>query len=164
MNIDGRKIIPSTGVLKNKGESGNLPSGEVYLAPVEGSTNGVIVFDGSVAGIGILKNPIKIFIKDGFAEKFSGKSEAKQLQKMLDKAGKFGRAVAEFGIGTNYKAKITGHILEDEKVLGTVHIAFGNNLSMGGTIDVPIHIDGLIKKPTVLIDDVVIMDSGVLLI
>jgi leucyl aminopeptidase (aminopeptidase T) len=83
---------------------------------------------------------------------------------MLDKAGKFGRAVAEFGIGTNYKAKITGHILEDEKVLGTVHIAFGNNLSMGGTIDVPIHIDGLIKKPTVLIDDVVIMDSGVLLV
>jgi leucyl aminopeptidase (aminopeptidase T) len=77
MNIDGRKIIPSTGVLKNKGESGNLPSGEVYLAPIEGSTNGVFVFDGSVAGIGILKNPIKILVKDGFAEKFSGKSEAK---------------------------------------------------------------------------------------
>lgn len=164
MNIDGRKIIPSTGVLKNKGESGNLPSGEVYLAPLEGTTNGVLVFDGSVAGIGILKNPIKILIKDGYAEKFIGKSEAKQLQKMLDKAGKKGRAVAEFGIGTNYKAKITGHILEDEKVLGTVHIAFGNNLSMGGVIDAPIHIDGLVKKPTVLIDDVVVMENGVLLI
>lgn len=164
MNIDGRRIIPSTGVLKNKGDSGNLPSGEVYLAPLEGTTNGVIVFDGSVAGIGILKNPIKIFVKDGYAEKFVGKSEAKQLQKMLDKAGKDGRAIAEFGIGTNYKAKITGHILEDEKVLGTVHIAFGNNISMGGAIDVPIHIDGLIKKPTVLVDDVVIMENGVLLI
>lgn len=164
MNIDGRKIIPSTGVLKNKGESGNLPSGEVYLAPLEDTTNGVIVFDGSVAGIGILKSPVKITIKDGYAEKFSGKSEAKQLQKMLDKAGKEGRAIAEFGIGTNYKAKITGHILEDEKVLGTVHIAFGNNLSMGGVIDVPIHIDGLIKKPTVLVDDVVIMENGVLLV
>lgn len=164
MNIDGRRIIPSTGVLKNKGDSGNLPSGEVYLAPLEGTTNGVIVFDGSVAGIGILKNPIKIFVKDGYAEKFVGKSEAKQLQKMLDKAGKDGRAIAEFGIGTNYKAKITGHILEDEKVLGTVHIAFGNNISMGGVIDVAIHIDGLIKKPTVLVDDVVIMENGVLLI
>lgn len=164
MNIDGRKIIPSTGLLKNKGESGNLPSGEVYLAPIEGTTNGVIVFDGSVAGIGILRNPIKIIVKDGYAEKFVGKSEAKRLQKMLDKAGKDGRAVAEFGIGTNYKAKITGHILEDEKVLGTVHIAFGNNLSMGGVIDVPIHIDGLIKKPTVLIDDLVIMENGDLLV
>lgn len=164
MNIDGRKIIPSTGVLKNKGESGNLPSGEVYLAPIESSTNGEIVFDGSVAGIGILKNTIKIKIKDGYAEKFSGKSEARQLQKILDKVGKDARAIAEFGIGTNYKAKITGHILEDEKVLGTVHIAFGNNISMGGIIDVPIHIDGLIKRPTVLVDDLVIMDNGVLLV
>lgn len=164
MNIDGRKILPSTGVLRNKSESGNLPSGEVYLAPLEGTTNGVIVFDGSIAGIGILKNPVKVIVKDGYAEKFIGKGEAKKLAQMLDKVGRDARAIAEFGIGTNYKAKITGHILEDEKVLGTVHIAFGNNLSMGGVIDVPIHIDGLIKKPTVLVDDVVIMDNGVLLI
>ncbi len=164
MNIDGRRIIPSTGVLKNRGDSGNLPSGEVYLAPVEGSTNGTIVFDGSIAGIGILKNPVTVTVKDGYAIKFSGKTEAKHLQKMLEKVGTNARAIAEFGIGTNYKAKIIGHILEDEKVLGTVHIAFGNNLSMGGVIDVPIHIDGLIKKPTVLIDDIVIMDMGKLLV
>lgn len=164
MNIEGRKIIPSTGVLRNKGESGNLPSGEVYLAPVEGSTNGVIVFDGSMAGIGILKNPIKVTVKDGYAEKITGKTEAKKFQKMLDKVGKEARAVAEFGIGTNYKAKIIGQILEDEKVLGTIHIAFGNNISMGGNINVPIHLDGLVKKPTVLVDDIVIMESGVLLL
>lgn len=164
MNIEGRKILPSTGVLRNKGESGNLPSGEVYLAPVEGSTNGIIVFDGSMAGIGILKNPVKVVVKDGYAEKISGKSEAKKFQKMLDKVGRDARAIAEFGIGTNYKAKIIGQILEDEKVLGTIHIAFGNNVSMGGNINVPIHLDGLVKKPTVLIDDVVIMESGVLLI
>ncbi|MEJ5304314.1 MAG: aminopeptidase [Ignavibacteria bacterium] len=164
MNIEGRKIIPSTGVLRNKGESGNLPSGEVYLAPVEGSTNGVIVFDGSMAGIGILKNPIKVTVKDGYAEKIIGKTEAKKFQKMLDKVGKDARAVGEFGIGTNYKAKIIGQILEDEKVLGTIHIAFGNNISMGGNINVPIHLDGLVKKPTVLVDDIVIMESGVLLL
>jgi leucyl aminopeptidase (aminopeptidase T) len=164
MNIEGRKILPSTGVLKNKGESGNLPSGEVYLAPVEGSTNGVIVFDGSMAGIGILKNPIKVIVENGYAEKISGKSEAKKFQKMLDKVGREARAIGEFGIGTNYKAKIIGQILEDEKVLGTIHIAFGNNISMGGNIDVPIHLDGLVKKPTVLIDDIVIMESGVLLL
>ncbi|MGB9663610.1 MAG: aminopeptidase [Ignavibacteria bacterium] len=164
MNIEGRKILPSTGVLRNKGESGNLPSGEVYMAPVEGSANGVIVFDGSMAGIGILKNPIKVVVKNGYAEKIIGKSEAKKFQKMLDKVGKDARAIAEFGIGTNYKAKIIGQILEDEKVLGTIHIAFGNNVSMGGKINVPIHLDGLVKKPTVLIDDVVIMESGDLLI
>lgn len=163
MNIEGRKIIPSTGVLRNKGESGNLPSGEVYLAPVEGTTNGTIVFDGSIAGIGKLKYPVKVIIKDGYAEKITGKGEANKLKKLLSSVNnKDAFAVAEFGIGTNYKAKIIGQILEDEKVLGTIHLAFGNNLSMGGVLDVPIHIDGLLKQPTVLLDDVVIMDKGVL--
>lgn len=164
MNIDGRKIIPSTGVLRNKGESGNLPSGEVYLAPQEGTTNGKIIFDGSMAGVGLLKNPIKVLIENGYIMKITGKSEAKKFKKLLDSVGKEARAVAEFGIGTNYKAKIIGQVLEDEKVLGTIHIAFGNNVSMGGSINVPIHLDGIVKKPTVLIDDLVIMDEGKLLI
>lgn len=164
MPMKDRKIIPSTGVLKNPGESGNLPSGEVYLAPWEGKSNGRIVIDGSMAGIGLLKNPITIQVTDGYAEKITGKSEAKKLVKMFDKVGRDARAVAEFGIGTNYKAKIIGQILEDEKVMGTIHIAFGNNVSMGGNINVPSHLDGLIKKPTVFLDDVMIMDEGRLLV
>ncbi len=164
MPMKDRKIIPSTGVLKNPGESGNLPSGEVYLAPWEGQSNGKIVIDGSMAGIGLLKSPITIQVVDGYAEKITGKSEAKKLVKMFDKVGRDSRAVAEFGIGTNYKAKIIGQILEDEKVFGTIHIAFGNNVSMGGNISVPSHLDGLIKKPTVFLDGVVIMDEGRLLV
>ena len=164
MPMKDRKIIPSTGVLKNPGESGNLPSGEVYLAPWEGQSNGKVVIDGSMAGIGLLKKPITIEVVNGYAEKISGGSEAKKLVKMLDKAGRDARAVAEFGIGTNYKAKIIGQILEDEKVLGTIHIAFGNNVSMGGNINVPSHLDGLIKKPDVFFDGKIIMKQGQLLI
>lgn len=164
MPMKGRKVIPSTGVLKNKGESGNLPSGEVYLAPWEGQSNGKVVIDGSMAGIGLLKKPITIEVVNGYAEKISGGSEAKKLVKMLDKAGRDARAVAEFGIGTNYKAKIIGQILEDEKVLGTIHIAFGNNVSMGGNITISSHLDGLVKKPTVFVDGAAIMDQGKLLI
>ncbi|MFP4529266.1 MAG: aminopeptidase [Candidatus Kapaibacterium sp.] len=159
-----RRIIQSTGVLRNIGESGNLPSGEVFMAPWEGKTNGVIVFDGSFAGIGILENPVTVEVKDGFAEKISGKDEAKKLTKMLSEHGKYGRAIAEFGIGTNYKAKISGEILEDEKALGTVHFAFGNNLSMGGKINVPIHIDGVIRDPDVFVDNEQIMKNGKLTI
>lgn len=155
-----RKVIISTGVLKNIGESGNLPSGEVYIAPIENKSNGKIVIDGSVAGIGIIKEPIEIEIVDGFAVNFKGDEKAIELQDMLGKVGKLGYSVAEFGIGTNHKAKITGDILEDEKVMGTIHIAFGNNITMGGKNDVKIHIDGIIKSPTVYFDNELIMENG----
>ena len=72
--------------------------------------------------------------------------------------------VAELGIGTNHEAQISGHILEDEKVMGTIHVAFGNNISMGGTCNVGIHIDGVVTKPTVYIDEQKIMEDGKLLI
>ena len=159
-----RRVITSTGVLRNKGEGGNLPSGEVYLAPWEHQSNGVLVVDGSVSGIGLVKDPIYIEIVNGYAVRITGKEEADKLNKMLDAVGPDARAVAEFGFGTNYKAKICGQILEDEKVLGTIHIAFGNNISMGGNVNVPIHIDAIIKHPTVSFDDEVVMDKGRLLI
>jgi len=160
MPIENRKILPSTGVLREKGTSGNLPSGEVYLAPLEDKTNGRVVIDGSVAGIGMVETPITIDIVDGYAVKIEGGIEAKKLKETFDKAGRDASAVAEFGVGTNYKAILTGQILEDEKVYGTIHIAFGNNLTMGGKIAVSSHIDGLVKEPDVYFDDVLIMTKG----
>lgn len=163
MPVEGRNVLPSKGVMLNKGESGNLPSGEVYLAPWEGKTNGTVVVDGSMAGIGMLKTPITIEVVDGYAEKITGGEESVRLTEMLDKVGRDARAVAEFGIGTNYKAQLTGMILEDEKVFGTIHVAFGNNISMGGNISVSSHLDGLVKDPDVYFDDVMIMKKGKML-
>lgn len=68
--------------------------------------------------------------------------------------------VAEFGIGTNDRAVLSGLILEDEKVMGTIHIAFGDNKSMGGSVRVASHLDGLVKEPTVWFDDLLIMKDG----
>jgi len=163
MPMKGRNVIESTGVLRNKGESGNLPSGEVYLAPLENLSHGKLVIDGSVAGIGMLEAPITIEVKDGFAEKIDGGNEAKILASMLDKVGRDARAVAEFGVGTNYKAQLCGEILEDEKVYGTIHVAFGNNVSMGGSINVKSHIDGLVIEPDVYVDGKLVMQKGRLL-
>lgn len=163
MPVKDRMILRSKGVLRNKGESGNLPSGEVYLAPWEDKTNGRVVVDGSMAGIGMIKQPIVIDIVDGYAESITGGPQADELVKMLDKPGRDARAVAEFGIGTNYKAKLTGLILEDEKVFGTIHIAFGNNISMGGRISVSSHLDGLVTEPDVYFDDELIMQKGKLI-
>jgi leucyl aminopeptidase (aminopeptidase T) len=72
--------------------------------------------------------------------------------------------VAELGIGTNDKALITGNVLEDEKAIGTVHIAFGDNKSMGGKIRVASHLDGVIMDPTVYVDGNLIMKDGKFLI
>ncbi|HWP83504.1 MAG TPA: aminopeptidase [Bacteroidota bacterium] len=164
MAVKGRKAIRSHGLFREKGKGGNLPTGEAFLAPLEGQSEGIVVVDGSMAGIGLLKEPIRITVRKGYAEEIEGGEEAKKLVELLAIHGRLSRNVAELGIGTNEKAKITGVILEDEKVLGTVHIAFGDNVTMGGTINVQSHLDGLILSPTVWFDDSMIMEDGKLLV
>lgn len=164
-SIKGRNAYASKGLFHAKGESGNLPTGETFLAPVEGTSNGVFVVDGSMAGLGLIKNAnIKIEVENGYATKITGGTLAKKLKAMLDKVGKEARNIAEFGIGTNDSAKLSGVLLEDEKVMGTIHIALGNNISMGGSVNVPIHLDGVVKKPTIWMDRKLLMKDGKLLI
>jgi aminopeptidase len=164
-SIKGRTAIASKGLFHKKGESGNLPTGETFLAPVEGTSNGIFVVDGSMAGLGLIKSVnIKIEVAKGFATKISGGQPGRKLKAMLDQVGKEAYNIAEFGIGTNDSAKLSGLLLEDEKVMGTVHIALGNNVTMGGTFNVPIHLDGVIKKPTVYLDNKLLMKNGKLLV
>jgi leucyl aminopeptidase (aminopeptidase T) len=162
--IGGRHAHASSGIFREKGQWGNLPTGEAYLAPLEGKSHGTVVVDGSMAGIGVIAEPIHIAVEKGYAAAITGGREATQLIEMLEPFGPDGRNVAEFGIGTNDRARLTGVILEDEKVMGTIHIAFGDNKSMGGSVGVASHLDGLITKPTVWFDDRKIMDAGRLLV
>jgi len=158
--VKGRQAHASTGLFREKGQWGNLPTGEAYLAPLEGQSNGVVVVDGSMAGIGMVGTPIRIDVKNGYAEDITGGDEARELVQLLEPHGKDGRNVAEFGIGTNDRAILSGKIIEDEKVMGTIHIAFGDNKSMGGTVRVASHLDGLVKEPTVWFDNTMIMKDG----
>jgi leucyl aminopeptidase (aminopeptidase T) len=162
--IAGRHAHASSGLFREKGQWGNLPTGEAYLAPLEGKSNGVVVVDGSMAGIGVASEPIRIAVESGYATAITGGREAERLIALLEPFGSDGRNVAEFGIGTNDRARLTGVILEDEKVMGTIHIAFGDNKSMGGSVGVASHLDGLVKQPTVWFDDRKIMDAGRLLV
>ncbi len=162
--VEGRKAHASSGIFRERGQYGNLPTGEAYLAPLERESNGVVVVDGAMAGIGLLKNPIRIEVDNGYATGIMGGNEAARLIELLEPHGNDARNLAEFGIGTNDRAILTGNILEDEKVLGTIHIAFGDNKSMGGTIRVASHLDGMVNRPTVWFDGRKIMESGKLLI
>lgn len=160
--IDGIKAIASTGIIREKGTFGNLPSGEAYMMPKEDSSEGVVVVDGSFAGIGMLPKgeTITLRVEKGYVVAIEGGSAAKKLQELLDPHGKPGFNLAELGVGTNDAARICGAILEDEKVMGTVHLAVGNNMSMGGTIGPQIHLDGIINKPTLTLDGVPLLVKG----
>jgi len=163
--INGIKALPSTGLVREKGQFGNLPSGESFLMPEEGKAWGVFYIDASLAGVGLVKNePIKITVEDGLAVKIEGGGQAKLFEKMVEEVGIQGRNLAELGVGTNYLAEIKGNTLEDEKVLGTVHLALGNNVTMGGTVNVGFHVDGIITNPTLKIDDIFVLKDGKMLI
>lgn len=159
-SIANRPGVPSTGMYVNPGESGNLPSGEAYIAPVEGSAEGQILVDGSISGIGKVDSPLLLTVQNGRITKTEGTTGERLLQILGDQDG---RMLGEFGIGTNDKARITGVVLEDEKVYGTIHVAFGSNNTFGGTIVAGVHIDLVVKEPDVYLDDRLIMKKGQLL-
>ncbi|CAH1194553.1 hypothetical protein PAECIP111892_01715 [Paenibacillus auburnensis] len=159
-SIDSRDGVLSTGLYLNPGESGNLPSGEAYIAPMEGTASGQIKVDGSIAGIGALHSPLVLTVEQGRLTGAEGENGDKLLQMLGAGDGRF---LGEFGIGTNNKARITGVVLEDEKVYGTIHVAFGSNNTFGGIVAAGVHIDAVVMKPDVYIDDKLIMLAGELL-
>lgn len=164
MSLEGRACHEDHGIVRSPGEFTNLPAGEAYLAPLEGTAQGKIVVDGSAAGVGLVKNPITLIVEGGYATEITGGAEAEKLKEITAKFGKDGRNIAELGIGTNDRAILTGLVLEDEKVMGTVHIAIGDNASMGGKVSVQSHLDLVIKGPTLYLDGKEIIRDGELLI
>jgi len=157
LDITGRMTIPDTGIFHNRGDFGNLPAGEAFIAPIEGKARGRVVVDGSM--VDTLWGTIEIKIENGRAVRISGKP-ANRLIKILKEAGPKAYNLAEFGIGTNPKARLMGNVLEDEKVLGTCHVAFGDNSTFGGKVLAGIHVDGILLRPTIKLDGKIIMEKG----
>lgn len=157
MSLEGRNGVPSTGVYKEAGQSGNLPSGEAYIAPLEGTANGTMMIDGSMVGIGQLNSPLYVKIVDGKLTEIKGEDKDK-ISILLE--NERNATIGELGIGTNQAARLTGVILEDEKIYGTVHIAFGTNTSFGGVNKADCHLDGVILRPTLYLDDKLIIENG----
>ena len=125
IRLDGRDGVPSPGVYREAGKCGNLPSGEAYIAPLEDGSDGEMIIDGSMVGIGKLESPLHMVISGGKLRSVTGeKSEALDVLLKNETNG----TLCELGIGTNEAAILNGIILEDEKVYGTVHIAFGTKL------------------------------------
>jgi leucyl aminopeptidase (aminopeptidase T) len=163
LGLDGRQGIVDGGELSTRGAFGNLPCGEGFIAPLEGTGEGALVVDGSIAEIGLLETPTKLTIESGHLTDVEGEA-GKRLLGLLSAHGEDGTNVAELGIGTNEEAILTGNVLEDEKILGTAHVAFGASAAIGGTVQVPVHLDCVLLEPTVEIDGEVVVSGRELLI
>jgi leucyl aminopeptidase (aminopeptidase T) len=160
IELAGRSGISDDGDLSEVGAFGNLPAGEAFIAPVETSGEGTIVFDGALGGFGLLEDPVPVVLSGGRMVDFSG-AVGEWLAATLDAGGEHGRSLAELGIGTNPSARLTGNILEDEKALGTIHLAFGTSASIGGVNRSSVHIDGMVLRPTVELDGRVLLEDGI---
>ena len=161
--IEGRLGIVDAGELSSRGAFGNLPCGEGFIAPVEGTGEGTLVVDGSIAEVGLLDTPTSLTVRDGHLTDSTG-SDGAALMDLLTAHGPEATSIAELGIGTNEEAILTGNILEDEKILGTAHVAFGASAAIGGTVQVPVHLDCVLLEPTVEIDGETIVSGGDLLV
>jgi aminopeptidase len=142
----GRTAKGDDGLLTALGSFGNLPAGEVYLAPLEGTSEGVMVLE--YAPTRKLKSPLELVIHAGMVTGIRGdESHRKRLEDKFNESER-NRNIAELGIGTNDRATRPDNILEAEKILGTIHIALGDNTGFGGTVSTPFHEDYVFYQPT----------------
>ncbi|ASV67206.1 aminopeptidase [Cytobacillus kochii] len=164
-SIEGRKPVFDYGTSRTPGSASFPPNAEVALGPVEGTANGVLVFDGSIPHplLNLLNEPITCKVEDGIITEITGGKEAEILQKIL---AEFNDPtvynVAELGLGLNDQNYLCGHMAPDEGSFGNIHIGIGKNLNFGGHVDSPLHMDLVMKTVTIDIDGVTIMEEGLL--
>jgi leucyl aminopeptidase (aminopeptidase T) len=156
LDLTGREGISDDGRLTDPGAFGNLPCGEGFVAPIGGE--GTIV-PASLAPLGLTDEPTTLILERGLITAGEGGLGPEYFGR-LQAHGDKGRNLAELGVGTNDAATLTGNVLEDEKILGTVHIAFGASAGIGGTVSVPIHLDVVVLDATLQLDGTTVLDSG----
>ena len=153
LSVEGRPFFTDTKIDWKTMKWMNLPTGEVIVAPVESSLEGRLVCDMAIGGIGPIKTPVEITVENGKVQDVS--SAETDVLKSVDNSvntDEWSDVVGEFAFGINSKARFVKEFLEAEKMLGTVHIAFGNNLDMpSGKNCSRNHMDFLVSKPTVTI-------------
>lgn len=160
-DISGRMDDNGYGTSLHPGESSSPPNIETAVGPL--TAEGVIVVDGSIPmpGLGPIREPITCHVEGGRIVRIEGGAEAKLLESSLAAFGdERVYVVAEIGFGLNKASQISGRMLQDEGMFGTMHIGIGNNLSYGGDNDTPIHIDLIMRRPTYVVDGKVLYRDG----
>jgi leucyl aminopeptidase (aminopeptidase T) len=156
LDLTDREGISDDGDLSAPGAFGNLPCGEGFIAPRTGQ--GQIVA-ASLAPLGLTDEPATLTVERGRIVAAEGGLGPQYLER-LQAHGDAGTNLAELGVGTNDSARLTGNVLEDEKILGTVHVAFGASAGIGGTVSVPVHLDVVITEARLEVDGRPVLEEG----
>ncbi|MBU7043358.1 MAG: aminopeptidase [Theionarchaea archaeon] len=160
MSVSGRHPLALTGLVQKKGEFGTLPEGEILISPVESTVHGSFEIDVGMVGLGFFDTPLRFRVQDGVVTDIEGPS--RDLETLLN-VHEGSRQVAECAIGINPVATCNT-IFEAKKMEGTCHISLGDNHTIGGIHRCGIHMDGIISTPTVIIDEVPVVQEGTLVI
>lgn len=169
-SVEGRRALCVAGKLYPEEDQYvcAFPDGEIPIMPVEGTGNGIIVWDTSAHHIHgrLLKEPIKIKVENGWAVEISGGEDAKALEEYIEKYGDKDsfNCPAEFAVGLNPAARPKGICREDKKLLGYVHIALGSSDGIDGKIHSKLHLDGLMKEATVKCDGQIVVNKGKIIV
>lgn len=169
-NISGRRGFYLAGIVTQDKEMGRngcaFPDGECGIAPMEGTGEGVIVFDTSMHHIGWLNEPITLHVERGRIASIEGGVEAAKLRKIIEEHGDENalNCPAEVSVGLNPNFSFSGVARTDKKVYGGMHVAHGSSFDIGGTVKSNIHLDGVIGAPTLTIDGREVLRGGQILL
>jgi leucyl aminopeptidase (aminopeptidase T) len=156
LDLSGRRGLADDGDLTAPGAFGNLPCGEGFIAPRGGE--GRVMASTLVMG-GVAPAPVPLVVERGRLARAEGE-EGERFLAHLERHGAPGLNLAELGVGTNDRARLSGNVLEDEKILGTIHVAFGDSAGFGGDVSAGIHEDVVVLDPTLDVGATRVLDGG----
>jgi leucyl aminopeptidase (aminopeptidase T) len=164
-SVEGRPGQVDTGLYgAEPGMWGNLPAGETYAIPLEGTAEGTLV---APAGwYPYLEEDMVFRLEKGEVVELTGGGAIGDRFRGLLRLGeddpicRARRNLAELGIGTNPNARKPDNVLEAEKIKGTVHIAIGDNIHMGGTVEADLHDDFVQPQADLILDGEPIILNG----
>lgn len=162
LGLTGRPGKFMAGDLTQPGVIDNLPAGEAFIVPVEGTAEGLLVVEPGWLS-GLMERMTLVFERGQVVEVRGGGKVGDEYRGLLDFSNEnlaSRRNCAELGVGTNPLAKRPTNLLEAEKIKGTVHIAIGSNASMGGNVQADIHQDFVLHRPTLMLDGKAVIHGG----
>ncbi len=150
------------GIARADGQYMAPPDIEAGTAPVEGSTSGVTVIDGDLLfmGRGPLPEPVVLHFDDGQMVGVEGTHQSRLLEMIARCDDDRMSNLAEVSMGLNPLGTICSVPMETESALGTAHIALGNSIAYGGTVDAVAHLDCVMEAATLEIDGRVVISDG----
>lgn len=164
VDLEGRDGNAHPGIADEPGEFTALVHIEANISPVEGGTDGTVVFDGAIPNldIGVLEEPVRMEMEDGAVTAVEGGKEAKKIERVWaehDDPAVYN--IAQLAVGMNPECpEFNGWFSNDHGRYGNVHFGIGTSSNLGGTTRAPVHFDAMMAEPTLELDGEVVVEDG----